>query len=258
VEDPLSELFEFDILDDCFLPDATKQRNILLNGSEKPWTVPACAGGADELGEALLRTWSKFRPLPKTMSERLKSQWRDRLREVALRWGVTDPDEASAYLEGYFKHCAFKSANPFSKSFEHDFGQFCSVSAQENLPVFVDIKSNIFWRKHAREIEMELARRFDGLVAARWRKMLETLDFGSTTDYNFDELEALHKIFKIIVETVPKSDTEFWACLLWQDERISAWRRRTLRRAKDVESLLERWRRRESEKFRPWEPKGNL
>jgi len=156
------------------------------------------------------------------MSERLKSQWRDRLREVAKRWGVTDPDIASAYLESYFKHCAFKSANPFSKSFEHDFGQFCNESVSDSLPAFVEVKSNIFWRKRAREIEAELARRFDSLAAARWRKMLETLDFGSQTDYDEDELETLHAIFEIIVETVPKSDVEFWSCLLWQDERISA------------------------------------
>jgi len=257
VEDPLTELFEFDILDERFLPETETQRVILLHAREKPWTLPAQAGGAGELGEVLLRTWSKFRPLPETMSERLKAQWRDRLREVACRWGITDPDEAAAYLEGYFKHCAFKSANPFSRSFEHDFGQFCHVSAPENLVVLVDIESHIGWQRRARAIETELAHRFDELTGARWRRILETLDFGTATNYNLDELEALYSIFGVLVETVPRSNIEFWACLLWQDEEISVWRRRTLRCARDIERLLEDWKRREHG-FRPWKTKTNL
>jgi len=124
--------------------------------------------------------------------------------------------------------------------------------------VLVNIQSHIDWQKRARAIEVELAQRFDSLVAVRWRRILETLDFGSVTDYDSDELEALYEIFEILVDTVPKSNVEFWSCLLWQDEQISAWRRKTLRRARDIRCLLEDWRRRNNEKFRPWVSKKNL
>jgi len=122
---------------DTYLPDAQTQWDILIgkdNRRKRSWSIPAAAGGADSLGDALLDIFCEGISIPTdSLPEKKSRQWAAELRKVPPHWAATH-DQAVAALRALFdpgSEYAWKSySTPYLTGFQDDWGVFLARSVQ--------------------------------------------------------------------------------------------------------------------------------